>query len=208
MTKTQSALSYDPVYIASILQDFEQYKIDLNGHSNVKIFCKERNINISTFRNWLQTKNNAPTSLIRKSLQAWVKIELKKGNKVTIKELMNKINQDYPTVSENKKYNAKGMFAKRIIDNVTPESRYKTIQNNIYKTTPKPHPNTHSKIPKSKKQLELFDTGFKGFGVRSCHKIKKGSFIIEYVGEIIERHEYEQKMYKKKSKVHHERYVH
>jgi len=113
---------------------------------------------------------------------------------------MNKINQDYPTVSENKKYNAKRMFAKRIIDNVTPESRYKTIQNNIYKTTPKPHPNTHSKIPKSKKQLELFDTGFKGFGVRSCHKIKKGSFIIEYVGEIIERHEYEQKMYKKRAK--------
>ena len=119
MTKTQNTLSYDSTYISSILQEFQQYKLELNGLPNITIFCKERKINVSTFRNWLRTKTKTPISLIRETLQTWTKKQLQNGNKVTTKELMDKINQNYPTILKHKKYNAKRMFVKRIIDNAT-----------------------------------------------------------------------------------------
>ena len=197
MTKTQNTLSYDSTYISNILQEFQQYKLELNGLPNVTIFCKERKINVSTFRNWLRTKTKTPISLIRETLQTWTKKQLQNGNKVTTKELMDKINQNYPTILKHKKYNAKRMFVKRIIDNATQKPKYKKIQNNIYKNTPpKLHTNTHSKIPKSTVQLELFNTQTKGLGIRTFQKIRKGTFIIEYIGEIINKKQYVEKLYK------------
>jgi arsenate reductase-like glutaredoxin family protein len=88
-------------------------------YKNIKILFKEKKINVSTFRNWLRTKTKTPISLIRETLQTWTKKQLQNGNKVTTKELMDKIKQNYPTILKHKKYNAKRMFVKRIIDNAT-----------------------------------------------------------------------------------------
>lgn len=37
--------------------------------------------------------------------------------------------------------------------------------------------------------MEIFYTGAKGFGLRARTPIKKGSFIIEYVGEVVNQQE-------------------
>lgn len=54
---------------------------------------------------------------------------------------------------------------------------------------------TNNKIQKRRPvPLQVFETNCKGFGIKTKKNIKKGSFIIEYIGEIISKKDFEKRL--------------
>jgi histone-lysine N-methyltransferase SETD2 len=189
MTKTKNALGYDRSYIKKILDDYEVYKKDLDGNPNDRIFCQERNLNISTFRNWFKDHSKANSSIFRGKLREWVRKQHALGLKVTWKDLVLKMKSENILFCQEKKYHALRMFAKRILKSVSGDMGYRHITKNVYKIPVNDGINTHREVPNSEVTVELFATESKGFGVRAMDKIEKGVFIIEYVGEVISKKE-------------------
>ena len=110
----------------------------------------------------------------------------KKKHVVTQDELIKFVYNVNPDALRGKSYNAKKMYAKRILK--TAISKHKNVS--VYS----------SRIIKQPMKTEVFDTYDKGYGLRAAELIGKNKFIIEYVGQIINEKQLREKIMKKRAK--------
>ena len=202
-------MNYSSSFILGELAAWEAYlrdMVELDIKPNVAIFCREHSLKESTFRGWLCTNVRSNT---KSAVEEWVESELWRGNMLTTRHIFDYIEECRPDIFVGKKYVNKRMISYRILCRMkTKIEGYEEICSNlskvVRKVTKKKSKVTRKKTQKEDQEpvmsmeVERFSSEIYGDGIRAKSDIKKGAYIIEFVGELISGEEFERKEKKKR----------
>jgi len=168
---------------------------ELGLKPNMALFCREHSLNKSTFHGWL---NKRVITNAKRDVEKWVELKLRSGNVVTTKDIFDYIREYKSELFNGKKYTNKRMFSYRILCKMKIKiNGYEEIQENLLKIE-KRKIKKIEKVPVVCAEVERFSSNIAGEGIRAKSDIKRGACIIEFIGEVISREEFELRNKKKR----------
>ena len=205
MTRGKGEVNYPARKRKELLAAWDLYAHTLaaaNYNANLALFCREKQVNESTFRQWLKKKDEKglePSSSILK----WVVNELKVRS-LDVNDVINYTSVNFPNLHSGKSYHAQRSVAYRIIDKAKARMQgYHHTDQNRYGIVPAYSlRSTHESLPEAllSTQIEKYETNGKGFSVRVLTDIKRFQFVMEYVGEVVDTQQLLSNMDKGKNK--------